>query len=155
MGTQTQAQGIADKYGMPYVGLVVDPQTTLERRQIHFGVFRLYNRQTCIRIPKERTPDGKSLSSFGDSANTSRWGDQWDKYYALDVSFFTNEEIKKTLSILNASYGWINDLVLMKTSQSTFKQVSFFLKRVDMRISMMSTSQIHFSLSDLKFPEES
>ena len=122
VGTQTQAQGIADKYGMPYVGLVIDPQTTLERRQIHFGVFRLYNRQTCIRIPKDRTPDGKSLRSFGDSANNSRWGDQWDKYYALDVSFFTNEENKKTLSILNASYGWINDLVLMKTSQSTYKQ---------------------------------
>jgi len=128
VGTQTQAQGIQDRYGMPYVGIVIDPQTTLERRQIHFGCFRTYNRLcTSSSVTKGRTPDGKSLIDFGDSANNSRWGDQWDKYYALDVSFFTNEENKKTLSILNASYGWINDLVLTKTSQSTFKQVSFFV----------------------------
>ena len=118
MGTQTQAQGIADKYGMPYVGLVIDPQTTLERRQIHFGVFVSTIVKLAVKTEKDRTPDGKSLRSFGDSANNSRWGDQ-DKYYALDVSFFTNEENKKTLSILNASYGWIHHLVLMKTSQST------------------------------------
>ena len=142
VGTQTQAQGIADRYGMPYVGIVIDPQTSLTRRQIHFGCFRIYNRQTCIRIPtKKRTPDGKSLSDFGDSANTSRWGDQWDKYYALDVSFFTNEENKKTLSILNASYGWINDLVLMKSSQSTYKQVMLSLS-LSHCISMMKYHKI-------------
>ena len=124
VGTQTQAQGIYDRMGMPYVGIVVDPQTSLERRQIHFGCFRVYNRtgDDSSKIPDNRTPDGKSLSDFGESANNARWGDQWNKYYALDVCFFTNEHNKKTLSILNAPYGWIDDIVLMKSSNSDFKQ---------------------------------
>lgn len=124
--SQTNGQGLKDKYGVPYVGIVVDPQTTMKRRKIHFGCFRVYNRIASdderrkmkggVVVPKGRTPDGKSLAHFGDSANFARWGDQWDKYYALDVSFYTNEQNRKTLKMLNASYGWIDSLVLKGTT---------------------------------------
>ena len=44
VGTQTTQQTVFEKDGQPFVGLVVDPQTSLKEGRPHFGAFRCYDR---------------------------------------------------------------------------------------------------------------
>ena len=109
--TQTQHQVMMDRFGVPFVGIVVDPLTTIKTRKMHLGCYRIYNRMNEKICVPCRTPDGKGLDIFGKDANTERWGEGWKLYYALDVTFFTNPQNRKMFSILNAAYGWVNDIV--------------------------------------------
>jgi len=124
VGSQAMQQHMMDKKGFPFVGMVIDPQTTMERRQLHFGCFRCYNKvlpvEGAVTMPEGRTPDARPQP--GKAGPARRWGPQWKKYYALGVSFYTNPQNAMALRILNASYGWINDLVTAKSNQKDFKQ---------------------------------
>ena len=83
VGTQTAQQTVFEKDGKPFVGLVVDPQTSMKEGRPHFGAFRCYDRgfekeglppvsapfrkNQSDRLESELAPDGKHVSSDGDA----------------------------------------------------------------------------------------
>ena len=97
VGTQTAQQTVFEKDGKPFVGLVVDPQTSMKEGRPHFGAFRCYDRgfekegllpvsapfrkNQSDRLESELAPDGKHVISDGDAIGS--WGGQWNRYYRL------------------------------------------------------------------------
>ena len=108
-----------DNDGDPFIGIVIDPQTSLHKRSLYFGAFRnyptFYNRSAdkCITCP-----DGTNEEN--DEVRQLKWGAAWRSYYQLRASFFTSESNAKLLSALTSKFGWISDL----TSDSSVRKFS-------------------------------
>jgi len=108
-----------DNDGDPFLGIVIDPQTSLHKRSLYFGAFRNYptflDRSSSKCIP---CPDGTVEEN--DEIRQLKWGAAWRSYYQLRASFFTSESNAKLLSALTSKFGWISDL----TSDSDVRKFS-------------------------------
>ena len=102
-----------------FIGIVIDPQTSLHKRSLYFGAFRNYptffdrSADKCIACP-----DGTVEKS--DELRQLKWGAAWRSYYQLKASFFTSESNATLLSALTSKFGWISDL----TSDSSIRKFS-------------------------------
>jgi COP9 signalosome complex subunit 5 len=70
--------------GRPFVGVVVDPQTSMLRNKLQLAAFRNFppyhtNSADC--------PDGRPLAT--ETQRTARWGSAWRAYYELQIRCVT------------------------------------------------------------------
>ncbi len=104
---QNQWQIMTERHGDPFIGIVVDPQTSLLKRKIHMSAFRNFPQGYKGDNPNE-CPDGKT--DHDDNSRKLRWGAAWRSYYELKMSFFTSSTNAKLLSVLSRKYLWISEL---------------------------------------------
>lgn len=97
-----------DRSGDPFIGIVVDPQTSLQKRELYFGAFRNYPMHIEGGRTKNTCPDGTVIES--DTKRQERWGSAWRSYYQLQASFFTSKSNATLLNVLTSKFGWIADL---------------------------------------------
>jgi len=74
---QTQWEVMA---GRPFIGVVVDPQTSMLRNKLQMSAFRSY---PPYHTNDKRCPDGRPLDSENDRKR--RWGSAWRSYYELQI----------------------------------------------------------------------
>jgi COP9 signalosome complex subunit 5 len=104
---QNQWQIMTERHGDPFIGIVVDPQTSLQKRKIYMSAFR--NFPQGYKSPQtDMCPDGKIV--LDDNMRRMRWGAAWRSYYELDISLFTSSTNAKLLSVLSQKYLWISEL---------------------------------------------
>lgn len=98
VSTQTASQkGIEEHGGLPYVGIVVDPFTSLRKRQFYMGAYRSFpdgeTNPICMRVP-----DGKIVSD--EKIATKRWRSAWNRYYELKITFFATKQVESMFKLL-------------------------------------------------------
>lgn len=68
--------------GIPFVGIVVDPKTSMARRQPVMRAFRNYS-QMASYDPGKQMPDGRQEPS--ENFAFERWGAGWKNYYEVKM----------------------------------------------------------------------
>jgi proteasome lid subunit RPN8/RPN11 len=108
VGTQGIQQTMFEKDGNPFVGLVVDPQTSLKDGRPHIAGFRCYDRgfekagmpapapgyrvNQSDSLESELAPDGSRME---DGAAIGAWGGQWNRYYKLKIEYHLRKSLKR------------------------------------------------------------
>jgi COP9 signalosome complex subunit 5 len=103
-GIDVNTQSMNQRYGEPFLAIVIDPIRTSRAEKVEIGAFRTYpdgytapeepSTSSNLGIPKSKIED------FGVHAN---------KYYSLDVSFFKSSLDARNLDSLTKKY-WVNTL---------------------------------------------
>ncbi len=93
--------------GDPFIGIVIDPQTSQKNRAMHFGAFRNYPNEWKNPIPNQ-CPDGQIIAN--DNERRKKWGSAWRSYYRLQVSYFTNTQSQDMFSWMTKDVKWIKDI---------------------------------------------
>mmetsp|Transcript_5623 Transcript_5623/g.6455 ORF Transcript_5623/g.6455 Transcript_5623/m.6455 type:complete len:386 (-) Transcript_5623:139-1296(-) len=106
VATQLQWQRSEDRNGNPWLAIVVDPLRSLAKGRPELGAFRVY--PPDYTAPSNETPDGQIVTD--DKIRMERWGSCWNRYHALDVSFFFSKLSSDSLSIVSQNVLWMNAL---------------------------------------------
>eukprot|EP00750_Incisomonas_marina_P000261 INCI10207.1.p1 GENE.INCI10207.1~~INCI10207.1.p1 ORF type:complete len:386 (+),score=55.39 INCI10207.1:229-1386(+) len=91
--------------GRPFVGVVVDPQTSLQRHKLQMSAFRNFppyhsNSTDC--------PDGRPLAT--ETERKTRWGAAWRSYYEMQIRYFVASSSKDLLRYLTRDSEWISKI---------------------------------------------
>ncbi len=134
VSTQTTQQTVFEKDGKPFIGLVVDPQTSMKEGRPHFGAFRCYDRgfekeglppvpapfrkNQSDKLECELSPDGSTV--VNDSDMITKWGGQWNRYYRLDIEYFNSSMGTFIMRSLKQKFLWVDDLASTSTKTQSF-----------------------------------
>lgn len=104
ISTQLMWQLNEDAHGNPWVAIVIDPLRSLAKSRPEMIAFRAYPPDYSAK--PDETPDGKIVRD--DKTRLELWGACWNRYYALEVTYFMSELASNTLSILRNNSMWKN-----------------------------------------------
>eukprot|EP01052_Picozoa_sp_SAG31_P000673 SAG31_NODE_19_length_35031_cov_42.510707_24_plen_286_part_00 len=166
--TQTTQQQVYENDGHPFVGLVVDPQTSLKDGTPHFGAFRCYDRGYDIesgsvedgnvklksplpadlihnrahKLQSVLCPDGVERS---ESDSGAAWGGQWNRYYKLEIEFFQSAMATMIMSSLKKNFLWVDALAVTPAKTVAYREE--FPQRVKSLNSSLKEMTTRFSRS--------
>lgn len=104
-GIDVNTQMLNQRYGEPFVAIVIDPMRTCATGKVEIGAFRTYPEGYAA-------PDERASTSRHQTIPLSKvedFGVHADKYYALDVSYFKSTLDARNLDALWDQY-WVNTL---------------------------------------------
>jgi COP9 signalosome complex subunit 5 len=103
-GIDVNTQTLNQRYGEPFLAIVIDPNRTSEAGKVEIGAFRTY--------PEGYTPPEEPSTSSNRGIPKSKiedFGVHANKYYSLDVSFFKSSLDARNLDALTKQY-WVDTL---------------------------------------------
>ncbi|DBA02884.1 TPA: hypothetical protein N0F65_005911 [Lagenidium giganteum] len=106
VSTQLQWQRSEDPHGNPWLAIVLDPLRTIAKKRPEMGAFRVY--PPDFAAPVNETPDGTIVTD--DPTRIERWGSCWNRYYTLDVDYFTSTLGSQVVSVLSEEFLWMRTL---------------------------------------------
>jgi COP9 signalosome complex subunit 5 len=104
-GIDVNTQMLNQRYGEPFVGIVIDPMRTCATGKVEIGAFRTYPEGYAA--PEE--PTSTSRHQTIPLSKVEDFGVHADQYYALEVSFFKSSLDARNLDELLDQY-WVNTL---------------------------------------------
>lgn len=89
-----------------WVAIVIDPLRTIARQKPELMCFRVYpNSYTPHTL---ECPDGSAIAN--ESERVTRWGQGFNRYYALQIEWFSSALGRKMLNIVAKDHVWIRSL---------------------------------------------
>jgi len=104
-GIDVNTQTLNQKYGDPFVAIVIDPVRTCASGKVEIGAFRTYPEGYTAPEAMEWATRRRGVPS----SKAEDFGVHRDRYYALDVSFFKSSLDSRNLDLLWNQY-WVNTL---------------------------------------------
>jgi len=102
--------------GIPFVGIVVDPKTSCQRRRLVMRAFRNYS-QMAAYDPGTTMPDGRA-EPYENYAH-ERWGAAWKSYYEIKIEYFNSMMANLIMDTLGESL-WVDELASSPTNEQQF-----------------------------------
>ena len=81
----------------------IDPLRSLAKGRPEVGAFRVFPPEYSA--PANETPDGRVVPE--EALRVERWGSCWNRYYALQVSFFMSSLASDVTQILTKNFLWM------------------------------------------------
>ncbi|CAM9755852.1 unnamed protein product [Chrysoparadoxa australica] len=106
LSTQLSWQRAEDPHGNAWLAIVIDPLRSLAKGRPEFGAFRAYPPEHTA-TPNE-TPNGKIVTD--DTLRVEMWGSCWNRYYSLDIEYFTSSMASDVMGILTENFLWTRTL---------------------------------------------
>jgi COP9 signalosome complex subunit 5 len=105
ISTQIQWQRAEDPYGNPYLAIVIDPLRSIAKGRPELMAFRTYPPEYTHTNLNE-LPDG--TVEYNDKVRIAKYGVCWNRYYALEISYYMSDLSASTLNILKNNFLWMN-----------------------------------------------
>lgn len=117
VSTQLQWQRSEDPHGNAWVGIVIDPLRSLAKGRPEFGAFRVFPPEYSSPNPN-MTPDGSIVT---DSSRVEKWGNAWNRYMSLEISYFMSSMSSNVLTTISENYLWKNALSTTPTQDREYR----------------------------------
>jgi proteasome lid subunit RPN8/RPN11 len=102
--------------GIPFVGIVVDPKTSIQRRRLVMRAFRNYSNMAEY-DPGAVMPDGKPEPQ--PHYAFERWGSAWKNYYEVPIEYFNSAMGNMIIDMLGGVL-WVDELASSPTMELPF-----------------------------------
>ena len=104
VSTQLQWQRSEDPHGNLWLAIVIDPLRSIAKSKPEMKAFRVYPPEYTP--PLNEMPDGKIESV--DRIRVEKWGNCWNRYYELSISYYMSTLAQNILGILKHQFLWQN-----------------------------------------------
>lgn len=115
VSTQLMWQRVLDP---KWVGIVVDPLRSLAKQEPQFGCFRCY--PPTYSPPTNQCPDGAVEPDA--KVRQMRWGATFDRYYAMEISYFMSSLGAQMLDVMSRNHLWIRVLASSPVMEHEYRQ---------------------------------
>jgi|EP01046_Picozoa_sp_COSAG06_P048636 proteasome lid subunit RPN8/RPN11 len=102
--------------GVPFVGIVVDPKTSCQKRRLVMRAFRNYSKMAAY-DPGTIMPDGRAEPY--ENYAFERWGAGWKSYYEIKLEYFNSMMGNLIMDSLGGSL-WVDELASSPTNERQF-----------------------------------
>jgi proteasome lid subunit RPN8/RPN11 len=102
--------------GVPFVGIVVDPKTSCQKRRLVMRAFRNYSKMASY-DPGSIMPDGRPEPY--ENYAFERWGAGWKSYYEIKLEYFNSMMANLIMDSLGGSL-WVDELASSPTNERQF-----------------------------------
>lgn len=117
VGTQLQWQRAEDPHGNPWLAIVLDPLRSLAKSRPELQAYRVYPPEYTA--PENETPDGTVVVEA--NPRLERWGSCWNRYYVLELDYFTSRLGKKVMHTLSEKFLWMRALGTSVNNDKEYK----------------------------------
>ena len=104
--------------GVPFVGIVVDPKTSCQKKRLVMRAFRNYSKMASY-DPGTTMPDGKPEPY--ENYAFERWGAGWKSYYELEIEYFNSMMANLIIDSLGESL-WVDEIASSPTNDYAFQR---------------------------------